>query len=98
MVLLDEMVLDVTKFMDNHPGGKFSIEHNLGRDISKFFHGGYSLENQSSVEPHTHSRDAKKALLSLIIATIEGETKGKTHTMNREMTFKANQTGSIETF
>jgi cytochrome b involved in lipid metabolism len=30
--------------MENHPGGKFVIEHNIGRDVSKFFYGGYSLD------------------------------------------------------
>jgi cytochrome b involved in lipid metabolism len=38
------MVLDIETYMAEHPGGKFSIEHNIGRDISKFFYGGYSLE------------------------------------------------------
>ena len=45
LVILDDMILDVTKFMGEHPGGLFSLEHNVGRDISKFFYGGYSLEN-----------------------------------------------------
>jgi cytochrome b involved in lipid metabolism len=39
------MVLDVSRFMEEHPGGKFSLEHNIGRDISKFFYGAYQLEN-----------------------------------------------------
>lgn len=43
--MLDNLVLDVTNFFDEHPGGKFSLEHNIGKDVSKFFHGGYSLEN-----------------------------------------------------
>ena len=41
--------------MPNHPGGKFVIEHNIGRDISKFFFGGYSLEYSSGLHTHTHS-------------------------------------------
>jgi len=44
-VILDEMVLDLAPFIDHHPGGKFSLVQNIGRDISKFFYGGYSLEN-----------------------------------------------------
>jgi cytochrome b involved in lipid metabolism len=44
LVILDGYILDVSKFLDSHPGGRFSLEHNLGRDISKFFHGGYALE------------------------------------------------------
>ena len=45
LVILDDMVLDVTKFQFSHPGGTFSIKQNIGRDISKFFYGGYTLEN-----------------------------------------------------
>ena len=44
-VILDDMVLNVAEYMTNHPGGKFVISHNIGRDISKFFYGGYVLEN-----------------------------------------------------
>jgi len=45
LVVLDDMVLDVSSFINNHPGGNFSLTHNIGKDISKFFYGGYSLEN-----------------------------------------------------
>lgn len=68
LVILDNFILDVESFMNEHPGGRFSIEHNIGRDISKFFHGGYSLENIKYVQNHAHSRDAKKAMDSMIIA------------------------------
>ena len=44
LVILDELVLDVASFISHHPGGQFVLKHNIGRDISKFFHGGYSLE------------------------------------------------------
>lgn len=43
--VLDEYVLDITGLMNSHPGGRFTIENNVGRDISKFFHGGYTMEN-----------------------------------------------------
>ena len=55
MVILDDFVLDVSKFMSEHPGGKFSISHNIGRDISKFFYGGYTLENTNGLRPHVHA-------------------------------------------
>lgn len=41
LVLLNDMVLNVSKYMFNHPGGKFVIAQNVGRDITKFFYGGY---------------------------------------------------------
>lgn len=44
LVILDEYVLEIGDFISKHPGGRFVIEHNVGRDISKFFYGGYSLD------------------------------------------------------
>jgi len=45
LVILDDLVLDVSQYMPEHPGGKFLIESNIGRDISKFFYGAYAMEN-----------------------------------------------------
>lgn len=70
LLLLDDLVLDVGKFKDNHPGGKFVLEHNIGRDISKFFYGGYILENNNGLKPHTHTNVARNVVNSLIIARI----------------------------
>ena len=44
LVILDDLVLDVTLFAQNHPGGRFLLDRNVGKDISKYFHGGYSFE------------------------------------------------------
>lgn len=55
--ILDDLVVDLGPFINNHPGGKFLLQHNIGRDISKFFYGGYSLE--SKMKPYTHSNYAK---------------------------------------
>jgi cytochrome b involved in lipid metabolism len=46
--LLDNLVLNVGNFAAVHPGGRFVIDQNIGRDISKFFFGGYSLDGNSS--------------------------------------------------
>lgn len=57
-VVLDEHVLDVEPFLSFHPGGRFVLQHNIGQDVSKFFHGGYSLEGNSGPRPasgHKHS-------------------------------------------
>jgi len=43
LVILDNIVLDVHEFQDFHPGGKFLLKKNAGRDISKFFYGGYKM-------------------------------------------------------
>ena len=71
------MVLDVEKFIDQHPGGRFSIQHNVGRDISKFFYGGYSLENNIGGPPakgYAHSTFAKIIVCDLAIARYEHHT------------------------
>lgn len=43
LVILDDMVLDVRNFHWEHPGGQFLIDFHIGRDISKYFYGGYIL-------------------------------------------------------
>ncbi len=55
-----------------HPGGKFNLTHNLGRDVSKFFFGGYSLVNSFNVKPHTHSQPALDIVKSLVVGVLAG--------------------------
>ena len=55
LVIFDNLVLDLNGYERIHPGGKFRLMHNLGRDISKFFLGGYQLINVDKKKPHTHS-------------------------------------------
>ena len=71
------MVLEVSRFLDEHPGGRFSIEHNIGKDVSKFFYGGYSLENQNKVDEHKHSNDARKIVNQLTVGYLEEESSVK---------------------
>jgi cytochrome b involved in lipid metabolism len=42
LVILDDLIIDVSKYTQTHPGGEEVITSNIGRDISKFFYGGYS--------------------------------------------------------
>ncbi len=73
LVILDELVLDVTEYMENHPGGKFLLEHNKGRDVSKFFYGGYALDGNLTVNgavPHMHSNSARAIIESLTVARL----------------------------
>lgn len=51
LVVVDDLVLDISKFKLSHPGGKFVLEYNIGRDVSKFFYGGYILETMSGMKP-----------------------------------------------
>ena len=70
-MIIDDFVLDITRFLYEHPGGTFSLKQNIGRDVSKFFHGGYSLENKIKVQEHRHSNDARKVVNDLIIGKLE---------------------------
>jgi cytochrome b involved in lipid metabolism len=51
------MVLDFGDFAMYHPGGKFVLEKNVGRDITKFYYGSYSMINGLSTGRglHIHS-------------------------------------------
>ena len=74
-MLLDDLVLDVTDYMFNHPGGKFLIEQNIGRDISKFFYGGYSqdgnmIANEAASMFYAHSNLARDQVNTLSIARL----------------------------
>ena len=72
MVILDDDVLDLTLYLNEHPGGRFSLEHNIGRDITKFFYGAYSLENIDRIPIHKHSNDAFLIVKDLSIGKLEG--------------------------
>lgn len=74
LVLLDEFVLDLQPFIAHHPGGKFVLKHNIGQDVSKFFHGGYSLEGNLGPRPaagHKHTNYARKIVNQLIVAQLD---------------------------
>lgn len=92
MVLLDDMVLDMGDYMANHPGGKFAMEANIGRDVSKFFYGGYSLENINKVKPHKHSNAARKLVDKYAIGYLE--KRAPIQKMKIKDASQANETGT----
>ena len=51
----DNLVLRTDGYERVHPGGKFVIVKNFGRDIAKFYYGNYSLMNGNLSTLHTHS-------------------------------------------
>jgi len=55
LVIFDNLVLNLDGYYWRHPGGKFNLTHNYGRDISKFFFGGYNLVNVKGKRPTHHS-------------------------------------------
>jgi len=38
---LDDLIIDIINYLGNHPGGKRVMTANIGRDVTKFFYGGY---------------------------------------------------------
>jgi cytochrome b involved in lipid metabolism len=75
LVVLDDLVLDVSDYQWNHPGGWFVIGYNIGRDISKFFYGGYSLENSNGLKPYTHTNLARLTVNSLIVGRLQSKAQ-----------------------
>ena len=76
LVLLDDLVLNVEAFAKEHPGGRFLITHNIGRDISKFYYGGYSLEDNLRASPakgHIHTIFADRIVKDLAISRFMDE-------------------------
>lgn len=55
LLIFDNLVVHLSGYEKLHPGGKFVLKHNLGRDVSKFFNGGYSLVQAPGISPHHHS-------------------------------------------
>ena len=74
LLLLDNLVLNVSEFINQHPGGRFLIRHHIGQDISKYFYGGYGLEGNMGTSPakgHLHSQVAKMIVNDIIVAIYE---------------------------
>ena len=79
LMILDDLVLDVSQFYKVHPGGKFVIEHTVGTDIAKFFYGGYSLEDNMKPTPafgFRHSNYARMIANDLAIARFDCPADG----------------------
>ena len=77
LVLFDNLVLDLQGYERNHPGGKFNLTHNYGRDVSKFFFGGYNLVNVPGRKPYTHSRASLDIVEKLVVGVIKGQEEVK---------------------
>lgn len=86
LMILDDLVLDVSEFYKVHPGGKFVIEHCVGTDIAKFFYGGYSLEDNMKPKPaypFRHSNYARMIANDLAIARLDCRKEGAEQSMVR---------------
>lgn len=57
-----------------HPGGKFTLRKNVGRDVTKFFNGAYRLVNGAKGDRQlTHSVSAQLIANSMTIGYLEGQ-------------------------
>lgn len=71
LVILDDLILDIKNYIHNHPGGQKVLQANIGRDISKYFYGGYQYENlKGSNDLHTHSKTALAICKDMIVGII----------------------------
>ena len=53
LVVLDDLVLSLGTYISSHPGGTEVLKRCNGRDISKYFYGGYRM---LGMEPQVHSQ------------------------------------------
>lgn len=75
LVILDNLVLNFGEYHHYHPGGRFMLMKNRGRDISKYFYGGYRLVNDKDdmTIPHTHSATATRTAQEMVIAYLKDQ-------------------------
>ena len=82
LVVMDNLVLDYGEYGLLHPGGRFVLEANIGRDISKFFYGGYSMVNSPGQDfSHRHSQNALKIAKKMVIGVLENQATVTTQQM-----------------
>ena len=70
--VLDNQILDLEEYAKFHPGGRFTFNKNVGRDISKYFYGAYKLVNSPKEDLHNHSPSAMAIANSMIIGHLHG--------------------------
>jgi hypothetical protein len=74
LVVFDQFVLNCGWFEKIHPGGRFTINKNYGRDISKFYYGGYVLVNGKGIRAYNHSPTALAMVESMVVGTMEEQS------------------------
>ncbi|EGR34866.1 hypothetical protein IMG5_000940 [Ichthyophthirius multifiliis] len=67
-LILGKSVYDVTEIQ--HPGGQFILKHLKGKEISRYFYGGYQCE-QTKMQPYRHSLYANNFIQNFYIGDIK---------------------------
>ncbi|KAJ3064409.1 hypothetical protein HDU99_004469 [Rhizoclosmatium hyalinum] len=62
LLIISDVVYDVSKFMDDHPGGKGFLKASVGRDVTVSFNGGV----------YDHANAARNLMQSMRYARLEG--------------------------
>lgn len=93
LMIIDNLVIDVGEFINEHPGGRFVIQHNIGTDISKFFFGGYCLEGnlEGVAQGYNHSSFARMIVTDLSIAIYEPDIM----TASKEVTLEVERSALL---
>ncbi|CDW82462.1 cytochrome b5-like heme steroid binding domain containing protein [Stylonychia lemnae] len=72
LVILEEKILDLESFLDNHPGGRNFLKINIGKDITKYFYGAFNFLNKNLTEQRvTHSLLGHQLAGQLAIGKLE---------------------------
>lgn len=80
-VLLNNLVIDVTKFVDNHPGGKNLLKDHLYEDVGRFITGTESYGSKFS--PYDHSASTQKHMIEkMCIGEFKDASVGKLVALN----------------
>lgn len=98
VAVIDDLVVDLAKYHFHHPGGAFVLKQNIGRDISKYFHGAFSMENMGSARVFNwyHSTNARRIVNSLAIARYI--KRAPVRIVNIFFERSTNSTGTCKTF
>lgn len=103
LVILDNMVVDISSYAYNHPGGAFLLDYNVGRDISKFFYGSYALDgngndpSKQETERHAHSNLARKIANNNRVGIMKYDaTRWNLKAGEGTTTFKINHKNSVK--
>ncbi|KAJ3075273.1 hypothetical protein HDU98_008750 [Podochytrium sp. JEL0797] len=62
LLIISDVVYDVSKFMDDHPGGRGFLKVSIGRDVTASFNGGV----------YDHATAARNLMAQMRYATLEG--------------------------
>ena len=97
LCILDNLVLNLQPYFHQHPGGAFLLTQTVGRDISKFFYGGYTLDGNggkpgSNKKVHAHTNVARKVAIQHVVAFIGCSSVNEDkYRINHEHTMQINK-------